>query len=202
MPEPAHCLPSSIKPWARERHAVAITDTELKVVDALAVIGLSSRRPNAGNSTSAIATPSHVVNEREEEVLADVPHRRSAQAAGMHDAAEVTLHQRDSGAPLERDIRTGTHLDPHVCLRGRGGVADAVNPAIARAPALVQVPHDWARLKRMADTTAANQMRDIEEMKRTQQRVSWDPPPNSASGNFSRPVGNSRRPPSPHLRTP
>ena len=60
----------------RSRSAFAITDTELRVIAALAQIGLIStpkqRIQHAGRDRHA----EHVVDERQKQVLPDVPHRR------------------------------------------------------------------------------------------------------------------------------
>ena len=61
----------------RRRSALAITDTELRLIAAAAIIGLSrsaeERVEHAGGDRHA----ERVVDEGEEEVLADVAHRRA-----------------------------------------------------------------------------------------------------------------------------
>ena len=121
----------------RSRSALPITDTELKVIAALAIIGLSSSPKNGYSTPAAIGTPSDVVDEREEQVLPDVAHRRAAQTARAHDAAQVALDQRDAGA-LHRHVGAGAHRDADVGLRQRRRVVDAVaghGDALALLPA-------------------------------------------------------------------
>ena len=102
-----------------------MTDTELRLIAALAIIGLS-RRPNERiEHARGDGHAERVVDEREEQVLADVPHRCAREAAGAHDAAEVALDEGDAGA-LHRHVGPGAHGDAHVGLGQRGGVVDAV----------------------------------------------------------------------------
>ena len=71
----------------RSRSALPMTDTELTLIAAAAIIGLSSN-PNSGYSTpAAIGTPARVVDEREEQILTDVAHRLPRQSTRAHDAA-------------------------------------------------------------------------------------------------------------------
>src|SRR5690349_314708 len=66
-----------------------------------------------------------VVDEREKQVLADVPHRRAAQTQRAEDAAKIPLHQSDPRT-LHRDVRAGPHRDPDGRFGKRGGVVDSV----------------------------------------------------------------------------
>ena len=103
-----------------------ITDTELNVIAALAIIGLSSNPKNGYSTPAAIGTPTHVVDERKEQVLPDVLHRRAAEPPRTDDAAQVALDQRDARA-LHRDVRAGAHRDADVGLGERRRVVDAVS---------------------------------------------------------------------------
>ena len=90
-----------------------MTDTELTDIAAAAIIG-DSNTPNHGYSTpAAIGTPERVVAEREQQVLADVAHRRARQRARADDAAQIALDQRDARA-LHRDVGPGSHRDADV----------------------------------------------------------------------------------------
>ena len=61
-----------------KRSALTITDTELNVIAALAIIGLS-RSPKIGYRTpAAIGTPNQIINKREEQILTNVFHCRFA----------------------------------------------------------------------------------------------------------------------------
>src|SRR5881397_897222 len=53
-----------------------------------------------------------VVDEGEEEVLFDVAHHRLAEVSRAHDAAEISLDQRDAGA-LNGHVGSGSHGDAH-----------------------------------------------------------------------------------------
>src|SRR3546814_467143 len=66
-----------------------------------------------------------VVDEREEQVLADVAHGGVGQAAGAHDAVEIAFDQRDPGA-FDGDVRAGSHCDADIGLCQRRRVVDAV----------------------------------------------------------------------------
>ena len=72
----------------RSRSALPITDTELNVIAALAMIGLSSRPKSGIEHPGRDRHAEHVVDEREEQVLADVAHRRAAQPARADEARE------------------------------------------------------------------------------------------------------------------
>ena len=65
--------------------------------------------------TRADGHPEDVIDEREEQVLADVPHRGATPAAGPDDAAQIALHERHVGA-LHGHVRPGLHGNPHVGL--------------------------------------------------------------------------------------
>ena len=73
----------------RSRSALAITDTELNVIAALAQIGLISSPANGIQHAGRDRHADGVVDERQEQVLPDVPHRRPAEPAGADDAAQV-----------------------------------------------------------------------------------------------------------------
>ena len=57
------------------------------------------------------------------------------------DAPEVPLHQRDPGA-LHRDVGARPHGDPHLRLRERRGVVDAVACHRDDAPLRLEPLHD------------------------------------------------------------
>src|SRR5579884_1494306 len=88
-----------------------------------------------------------VINEREEEVLADVAHDGTAQAAGSRNAPQVTLQERDAGA-FDGDIGAAAHGDAHVRLRQRRGVINAVAGHGYDATLALQLPDDLALLLR------------------------------------------------------
>ena len=69
--------------------------------------------------------PSGVVDESEEEVLADVAHHRAAEADGFLDAAQVAFEQRNAGA-FHRHIGAGAHRDADIGRGERGRVVDTV----------------------------------------------------------------------------
>src|SRR5260370_23269336 len=92
---------------------------------ALAMIGLRSS-PKIGYSTPAAnGTPRRLLAEREEKILADVTHGRPAEPTRPDDAAEITLHEDDTGA-LHGHVRARAHRDSHVRLREGGSVVDPV----------------------------------------------------------------------------
>ena len=72
-----------------KRSALTMTDTELNVIAALAQIGeisMSKQRiQHAGGDRHADG----VVDERQEQVLPDVPHRRPAEPPRARDAAQI-----------------------------------------------------------------------------------------------------------------
>ena len=72
-----------------------------------------------------MGTPGGVVNEGEEQVLANVAHRRHGELARPHDALQVALQQRDAGA-LDGDVGAGAHGDADVGGGERRCVVDAV----------------------------------------------------------------------------
>ena len=70
-----------------------MTDTELNVMAALAIIGLS-KMPNHGvQHARRNRNARHVVDEREEQILPNVPHGVAAQSACPHDPAEVAADE-------------------------------------------------------------------------------------------------------------
>src|SRR6266851_2450341 len=96
------------------RSELLITDTELKLIAAAARIGLSSNR-----------NPQSVVDEGEEQVLADVFHGGAAEFAGAHDSSQVALHQRDVCA-FNGNVSAGAHGYADVSLGQSGRVVDTV----------------------------------------------------------------------------
>ncbi len=93
-----------------------MTETELNVIAALAQIGLMSVPTNGYRTPAATGTPTALYDEGQEQVLADVPHRRAAQPARADDRAQIAGHERDAGA-LHRDVGAGSHRDADVRLR-------------------------------------------------------------------------------------
>src|SRR5579875_1365719 len=66
-----------------------------------------------------------IVDKGEEQVLADIAHRRAAQPIGAGDAGEIAFQQRHPGA-FDRDIGAGSHRDADIGQRQRRRVVDAV----------------------------------------------------------------------------
>src|SRR4029450_7491722 len=66
-----------------------------------------------------------VIDEREEEVLADVPHGAPAETPGPDNATEIALHQRYTSA-LHRHVCSGPHSDADGRLRQGRRVVDAL----------------------------------------------------------------------------
>ncbi len=92
---------------------------------AAAMIG-DSRMPNSGiEHAGRDRHAGGVVDEGEEQVLADVAHGRRRQPARAHDAGEVALEQRDAGA-LDGDVGAGAHGDADIGRGQRRRVVDAV----------------------------------------------------------------------------
>ena len=109
----------------RSRSAFVITETELKLIAAAAIIGFS-REPESGKSTPAASgTPIGVVDEGEEQILPDIAHGRLAQSAGAEDAAQIAFEQGDA-ARFHGHIRARSHRNPDVGLGQRRGVVHAV----------------------------------------------------------------------------
>ena len=109
-----------------KRSALPTTDTELKLMAAAAIIGLSSRCcrdrvQHAGRNRHAQG----VVDQGEEEVLADVPHRVATELHGLHDAPQVAFDQRDARR-FNRHVGAGSHCDPDIGFGQGGSVVDAV----------------------------------------------------------------------------
>src|SRR5579884_2823458 len=88
-----------------------------------------------------------IINEREEEVLPNVAHDGTAQAAGASNAPQVTLQERDAGA-FDGDIGATAHGDAHLRLRQRRGIIDAVAGHGHNATLALQLPDDLALLLR------------------------------------------------------
>ncbi len=115
-----------------------MTETEDRLIAALANIGLSSS-PNTGiEHPGRQRHAQHVVEEGEEQVLPDVAQRGLAQPPGPGDAAQIPLHQRHPGA-LHGDVRARAHGDAHVRLSQRRRVVDAISrhrhhPALGLEP--------------------------------------------------------------------
>ena len=95
---------------------MAITETELKVMAALARIGLSNKAEKRIEHAGGNRDTQRIVEKREREILADVAHRCAAQSAGPGDAAQVAGEQRDSRA-LDGDVRSRAHGDADISLR-------------------------------------------------------------------------------------
>ena len=102
-----------------------MTETELKLMAAAAIIGLRSTPEPGVEDAGRDRHARGVVDEREKQVLPDVRHRPLRQPARADDAGEVALHERDAGA-FHRDVGAGAHRDADVGPRQRRGVVDAV----------------------------------------------------------------------------
>ena len=95
-----------------------ITLTEDSAIAAAAMIG-DSRMPKAGiEHARRDRHAERVVDEGEEQVLADVAHRRLATGARADDAGEVALQQGDAGA-FDGDVGAGAHGDADIGGRKR-----------------------------------------------------------------------------------
>ena len=102
-----------------------MTDTDEKLIAAAATIG-ERRRPKRGiEDAGGERHAERVVDEGEEEVLADILHRRGGELAGADDAAEIAGHQRYAGA-LDRDVGAGAHGDADIGRGKRRRIVDAV----------------------------------------------------------------------------
>ena len=102
-----------------------MTETELKVMAALAIMGLSST-PHTGYSTPAArGTPSKIVDEGEKEILPDVLHGRPAESDGTNQRAQIAFHQRHARA-FHGNVRSGSHRNPHVGKSQRRRIIDAI----------------------------------------------------------------------------
>ena len=82
-----------------------------------------------------------VVNERQEQILPDVAHRRAAQATRADDAAQVAFDERDAGA-FDRDVGAGAHGDADRRLGERRRVVHAVSRHRDDAAGALQVLDD------------------------------------------------------------
>ena len=102
-----------------------MTDTELKLMAAAAMMGLSSKSEERIKDAGGDRHAERVVDEGEEQILADVAHGGLAQFTCAHDPAKVSFDQRDAAA-LDRDVRAGAHGDADMGLRQGGRVVDAV----------------------------------------------------------------------------
>ena len=90
-----------------------------------------------------------VVDEGEEQVLADVAHGRLRQRSRADDAGEIAFQQRDAGA-FHRDIGAGAHGDADFGGRERRRIVDAVAGHRDDAACLLQL----ARPRRSSDPAA------------------------------------------------
>ena len=131
----------------RSRSALPITETELNVIAALATIGLRSSPKNGIQDPRRKGNPQRVVDEREEQVLPNVPHRAAAEPAGPGDPPEIALHQRHPRA-LHGHVGPGAHGDPDVRLGQRRRVVDAVPGHRHHAALGLEPLHDLALLRR------------------------------------------------------
>src|ERR1700726_1158068 len=66
-----------------------------------------------------------VVDKSEEEILADVAHRRTTETQRTHDPAQVAAHQRHART-FHRDVRPGAHRDSDVGGGERRRVVDPI----------------------------------------------------------------------------
>src|SRR5439155_1485005 len=85
----------------------------------------------------------HVVDEGEEEVLADVAHGAAREPPGAHDPPQVAAHERHPGA-LERDVGARAHRDADV---GAGeGRRRRASGRVPRSPGSTPISSRSARL--------------------------------------------------------
>ena len=90
--------------------------------------GPDRRDQNAGDREQQAGGDRHaqrVVDEREEQILADVSHRRPRQPPGPDDAPQIAFHEGDASA-LHRDIGARAHRDADGRLRQGGRVVDPI----------------------------------------------------------------------------
>ena len=109
----------------RSRSELVTTEIDEALIAKAANIGLISMPSNGIEHAGRDRHADGIVDQREEQVLADIAHRRPRQAPGAHDAVEIALDQRDAGA-FDRDIGAGAHGDADIGLRQRGRVVHAV----------------------------------------------------------------------------
>ena len=83
-----------------------MTDSELKVMTALVIIGLRSTLKNGYMTPAATGTPTTLIGKGEEQLLPDVPHRSGTETPGPHQGAKIPFHQRHPRA-LDRSTFTG-----------------------------------------------------------------------------------------------
>ena len=119
-----------------------ITDTELKLIAAAAIIGLKQQPEERVEHARRDRHAGGVVDEREEQVLLDVAHRLARQPAGADDAAQVALDERH-GRALHGDVGARAHGDADLGLRQRGRVVDAVAGHRHDAPFLLEPLDDF-----------------------------------------------------------
>ena len=111
----------------RSRSAFAITDTELRLIAARGDHRAEQQTPKNGiEHARRDRHAERVVDEREEQVLADVAHRRAATAARARTMPRRSPFTSVTPALSHRDVGAGAHRDADVGLRERGRVVDAV----------------------------------------------------------------------------
>src|SRR5437660_4172315 len=86
-----------------------------------------------------------VVDERQEQILADIAHRGARKPPRANDTAQVAFDERDPRA-LDRHVRPGAHCDADVGLGERGRVVHAVARHRHGVTLLAQRFHDGAFL--------------------------------------------------------
>jgi hypothetical protein len=114
----------------RSRSELAITGTELALIAALAIIGLS-RSANQGVEHARRDRDRHprrVEDEGEEQTLSDVRHGCPAEMAGAHDASQTALDERHPGA-FHGDVSSdseGERNDKPLPIREAGGASSSL----------------------------------------------------------------------------
>src|SRR5271156_2694973 len=81
----------------RKRSALPMTQTELMLIAALAIIGFRIKTKSGIEDAGGDRYRDRVEHEREEQVLPDVAHCRSAQPPRPHDPQQVASDQRNVG---------------------------------------------------------------------------------------------------------
>ena len=82
-----------------------------------------------------------VVYERKEQVLPNIPHRGLTETPRARDTAQIPAHQRYTSA-LDRDVRSRSHRDAHICLSKRRGIVYTVTGHGYFASSHLQTPDD------------------------------------------------------------
>ena len=101
-----------------------MTETELKLIAAAAIIGLS-KIPKTRKQCRGNRYTERVVTKSEKQVLANIADRHPAETTCAYKAVEATLNENNIGT-FDGDVRSGAHGDTDIRLCERRGIVYSV----------------------------------------------------------------------------